>query len=215
MTKPVNLPSKSFRTQSEAKDYFTKLLNSYELGSTLSTEDSVLIFELLQRHPEAEEKIGVGVRSFFINHAPDHPTRCFYIRRLDGSTTEFAIGSCITSNPPTQEQEFYKACRESVRPYLDEEKLARISEAGGRVTCCVTGEEVSSDQCEYRHTEPKFKNIVEEFVKLDKLDLKNVALSTGGDMQSTTGFVDETLRDRFIAFHAKRARLDFFRKYMR
>lgn len=70
--KPVGLPSKTFAKQGEATAFFKAMLARYADGEFLNSVDEDILYELLQRHPEADQKIGVGVQAFFRNKSPDH-----------------------------------------------------------------------------------------------------------------------------------------------
>ena len=88
--KTVNLPSITFKSKSAAIEYFKEMLNRYNDGDELSSNDDEILFELLQCHPEMEGKIGVGVNRFYRDNSPIHPTSCFHIERIDGTTTDFS-----------------------------------------------------------------------------------------------------------------------------
>ena len=45
--------------------------------------------------------------------------------------------------------------------------------------------------------------------------MQSVELSTGGDMQSATRFVDKAVGAAFEKFHTKHAKLDIFKKFER
>lgn len=101
MTTPVNLTSRKFRTKTEAKDEFKKILNSYKDGDALSSADAGLVIELIETYYHSPaEKIGVGVKSVFRNLAPEDvdPTRstsCFWIEHSDGTKVNFGADKCI------------------------------------------------------------------------------------------------------------------------
>ncbi|MBK5509776.1 DCL family protein [Pseudomonas sp. TH15] len=82
--KPVVLPSRTFATQGEATAFFKAMLARYGDGEFLNSDDEDILYELLQRHPEADEKIGAGVQAFYRQRSPDHPTSCFHVLRVDG-----------------------------------------------------------------------------------------------------------------------------------
>jgi len=63
--KPVVLPSRTFAKQGEATAFFKAMLARYADGEFLNSDDEDILYELLQRHPEADQKIGAGVQAFF------------------------------------------------------------------------------------------------------------------------------------------------------
>jgi hypothetical protein len=68
MAKPVILKSRKFATQTAALDFVRdQILHGYNLDQVVSDPDHhQLLLELNERHKDAEEKTGVGIREFFI-----------------------------------------------------------------------------------------------------------------------------------------------------
>lgn len=62
----VCLPSRLFKSKSEAIAYFKEMLGRYHDGEELNSNDDELLFELIQGHPEMEKKVGLGVKHFFL-----------------------------------------------------------------------------------------------------------------------------------------------------
>ena len=60
---PVVLPSISFKTKTEAKEFFRAMLHRYSDGGEISPEDDQYLFEVIQRHPEVKDKVGVGINT--------------------------------------------------------------------------------------------------------------------------------------------------------
>jgi len=204
--KPVELPSRTFAKQSDATDFFKKMLNRYVDGQRIGPEDSRLLFELLQRHPD--EKIGPGIDYFYRDRNPDQPTSCFHILRIDGQRTDFSYPSCIKGTKPTAEHYFYRACRFAVSPYLIEAKNALF--AKGEAVRTPSGEVVTKDSSEYRHTEPSFKKLIEGFRRLRGLDVSMGLFVEDRDMQYNVRFLDRSIAQDFINYHKEHARLELF-----
>jgi hypothetical protein len=91
--KPVTVGNLHFKKKGDANSYFQEMLYSYELGDKVSKPDSETLSYLLLGHPEADEKIGVGIKSFSVRSA-DFGTRCFWVNRLDGTTEKFSFRAC-------------------------------------------------------------------------------------------------------------------------
>ena len=102
--KPVELGTRSFPNQKLANDHFSGMLGNYKPGDRVNDEDKLDLAALLERHPEYKQKIGVGVDHFEVMKT-HHGTNCFRVVRLDGSGTDFSIGSCVTGRAPTRKQE--------------------------------------------------------------------------------------------------------------
>lgn len=211
---PVVLPSISFSTKKKATEFFKDMLNRYEDGQEIETSDHIFLYELLLRHPEATHKIvGTGVKKFFRQKSPDHPTSCFHLERIDNSKTDFSYPECISSFEPTLEQYFYRACRQSVSEILTAKKNQLFDR--GNVRCSKTNELVSKENSEYRHTEPKFFEIVRQFKKGLNRPINNTMFVQSKDLQYSTRFSDKNIEAKFIEFHQKIANLAIFKKYER
>jgi hypothetical protein len=213
--KPVELPSIQFPTMSKAKEFFKNMLNRYQDGQEINQDDYVLLYELLLRHPDADAKIGSGVKRFFRDRSPDHPTSCFHLEREGGLATDFSYPDCISSTKPTLEQYFYRACRQSVSEILTAKKNSLFDQ--GDVRCCKTNELVTKENSEYRHTNPKFSEIFRDFKKLLNTPISRDMFYEDADLQYATRFSNKAkeIESRFVEFHQKIANLDIFKKYER
>lgn len=211
----VCLPSRLFKSKSEAIAYFKEMLGRYHDGEELNSNDDELLFELIQGHPEMEKKVGLGVKHFFCEKSPNHPTRCFHLERIDGTTTDFSYLSCISGNPPTLEQQFYDACRYSVSERLIQEKEALFKKAGGIMICQKTGDKITIQEAEYRHTMPRFRDIVKDFIAEFNITITYDQLSHGSDMQYVVKFADQNIENMFKKYHREKSSLSMFKKYER
>lgn len=92
--KPVSYGDLHFSTQTEARAFLNAMLNRYDIGDRVSTADAVILRAALALHPEAEEKIGSGIRDFSVRSA-DFGTKCFWVNRTDGTTAKFSHRACV------------------------------------------------------------------------------------------------------------------------
>lgn len=93
-SKPVTLSSFKFKSIKATTDFSDDIRLTYELGETINPTDSTFLHELLPFHPEARDKIGVGIKRFYVDKCV-HGTTPFYIERLDGTTDHFSAKKCI------------------------------------------------------------------------------------------------------------------------
>ena len=91
--KPVKVGPLSFNKKGDATDFFKNMLYKYELGDKVSPDDAEILTNLIAMHPESPDKIGVGIESFSVRTA-DYNTRCFWVNRVDGTTTNFSFRAC-------------------------------------------------------------------------------------------------------------------------
>jgi hypothetical protein len=213
--KPVVLPSRTFAKQGEATAFFKDMLARYTDGEFLNSDDEDILYELLQRHPDANQKIGAGVRNFFRNKSPDHPTSCFHVLRTDGSSTDFGYSACVTGRASSLRHDFYEACRRSVVAELMDQKQQLFDSSPDGIPCVRTGELTTIHTSEYRHTEPRFRDIVKGFIQEKNLVISSSMVTESQDMQYQTVFTNPTMVIDFIEYHATVAKLDIFKKYVR
>jgi hypothetical protein len=84
----------TFRTKDEARRFLKEMLGRYQPGDSVAAKDEQVLRFALARHPDATEKIGVGVAKFEV-HSADYGTKCFWARRVDGTLERFSYASCL------------------------------------------------------------------------------------------------------------------------
>lgn len=93
-----------FESKEEARKFFMNLINYYsEYSGRAKIAKNGLnhqrVSDLFKLHPRYEEKLGVGVDYFFVDWSgadrPGKPTRCFWVKRLDGSEEAFSVLKCL------------------------------------------------------------------------------------------------------------------------
>ena len=209
----VRLPTISFKSKAEATTFFKGILTHYQDGEEVDAEDDCLLFELIQRHPDASQKIGVGIKRFYRDRSPIHPSSCFHLERVDGTTTDFSYTKCISSTSATLEQQFYEACRFAVSQDLINRKSRLFKESGGVIPCCITGRLVSIQEADYRHTTPKFREIVAGFVQEYQLTMSPSLITHGHDLQYVVRLADKQMELLFRRHHSAKATLAVFSRY--
>lgn len=95
--KPINLGALHFARRGDAVAYLKEMLNRYELGDRVNSEDSEILMAALGHHPKGLSKIGCGVAHFSVRIA-DYGTRCFWVNRTDGTTEKFSITGAINGS---------------------------------------------------------------------------------------------------------------------
>lgn len=213
-SKPVELATRIFDKQDDAKSFFKAMLNRYRPGEQINADDALDLAALLERHSEYVEKVGCGVR-FFEVILTEHGTQCFRIVRVDGSGSDFSYLHCITQRPPSRKQEVSRAFRRVVQFDLykaRDEFFAKHSNANGNAPCAVTREPITRANAHMDHRPPMtFEVIVTTFLCGRGMSLDDVSLTIGQDDQVSPEVTDMTLADAFRAYHASVARLDLVR----
>jgi hypothetical protein len=209
----VILPSKTFSSKKEAKTFFKEMLNKYNDGDVITGFDDQLLYELVQRHPSLTMKCGVGIKCFYKDKSPEYKTSCFHLERTDGVKTDFSYPRCIDSTNPTVHQYFYSACRYAVSNKLTNKKKMIFDK--GPVYCVKTNELLTFDSSEYKHTVPRFRDIVSEFITVKSIELTLDLFVDDMDMQYITKFSDQSMAIEFDIFHTEKSVLEMYKKYER
>ena len=206
----LQIGEKVFLTKKAAMEFFKEMLGRYNDDQIVEEGDAVLLRALIERHPEATHKIGCGVISFY-KARTDMPTSCFWVKRRDGSVTDFSYRTCVDAKGKSLYQEFAEACREAVRKDLIAAKgthFRRYADSDGCVACEVTGETIRIDEAHMDHMKPMtFQVIVETFLVANRLQITPNMLSRPRDAQFATTFTDSTVAERFRQYHHQIAKL--------
>ncbi len=199
-----------FNTQTKALAYFKTMLARYRAGDSISATDAAHLHNLIERHPQAPQKIGCGIAGFYVEQT-DKGTCCFWLERIDGSRTDFSYISCVKAKPKTLYQEFAEACREAVADDLKAAKKAFFDTHGdetGRVPCDITGGLLLPHESHLDHAHPMtFEVIVRGFLAAERVTPSRSILSGSQDQQFATTFSDPDLVQRFRGFHHRVAQL--------
>lgn len=204
MAKPLKVGHKFFKTQKDAKLFFSQMLGKYRDEETVDDKDADLLCHLIERHPYAHHKIGCGIKRFY-KAKSGKPTSCFWLERLNGTRTDFSLGKCITGRDLSLYQKFAEACREAVAEDLILAKRRFFEKNGdedGRVKCELTGEKVAIHESHLDHKKPMtFQMIVSTFIEAKNIEISPDMLSTPCDGQFAMTFEDKSIEEEFRDYH--------------
>ncbi len=189
-------------------DECRRILKSVPAGERIeNAEDAKYLLSVLSRHPESEQKIGVGVLYFFTRRT-QFKNVGFWLRRTDLSETDFSFYSCVT--PKDWRKDFAAACRHAVSGQVIAFKQKQFGDRAF-VPCEITGEPLSWPACHVDHAPPfTFEKIVETF--LNGRDL-SASIKPTADGEILTTFLDSTIETQFQAFHESLAKLRIVSKH--
>jgi hypothetical protein len=92
--KPVTLGLHQFKKKGDAAAYLRAMLQKYDVGDRVSTDDAEVLRAALALHPDADAKMGCGITHFSVRSA-DFGSKCFWVNRTDGTTEKFSYKACI------------------------------------------------------------------------------------------------------------------------
>lgn len=101
-----------FKHKKDALAYFKNIVNSYKPIQTINENDFKDLVELIENHPDKEEKIVCGIKKNQVIEVR-YKTKYFELIRKDGSTEVFSYRKRINSesNPLAK---FRKTCSETI-----------------------------------------------------------------------------------------------------
>lgn len=213
MRKLIKIGEREFATKKDALTHFKTILNSYDFGEQLSTNDFNDILDLLETHPRVKEKIGIGIEKVIVSKV-QYNTKSFDLVRADGSTEFFSYTKRINA-PMTNFTKFREACRQAIQDDLRSVKLDYFEKYSkkGMVKCQETKEHSKYEELNVDHRQPNtFSVIVDRFIELNNLDIEQIEyLQVDGGPNELK---DENLKQEFRKYHKDKANLRIVKKVL-
>jgi hypothetical protein len=96
--KPVVLSTRKFSTQEEANSFFRAMRERYSVDERIQGADVEDLAALFRRHPEYQQKVGIGIDHFIaaVDQGPGYRSKCFAVVRTDGTSEKFSYRACVT-----------------------------------------------------------------------------------------------------------------------
>jgi hypothetical protein len=185
-----------FKSKAEIERYVKDLLKNAPVGEPLGTADKELLIELINRHPQAHEKIGGGIAKIMVRFDPIwKKNRQFVIVRHDGSAIDFSYKICIHGDRRSPLDMFRIACRSAIIPSIIKFKLENLSEDS---VCPHLGIPLNEDNAHVDHVKPlTFNRLVHEFIINNAIDINEVKII--GEIKKS--FEDKKIENKFRKFH--------------
>lgn len=159
-------------------------------------QDVSFVTELFARNVEASQKTAAGVAGFFWAKSPQHSTECFWVKRTDGSETEFGLQACLDGFARLNRSALRAAVREDVERYRN----LRILPADLDFVSEYSGLRFPVAEAEVDHVVP-FDQIIDDFFSPRGIDLAAALLTAAVDAQSEPVWRDPPLIAEFRTFH--------------
>lgn len=196
-----------FPSKKIAMEHFKLMLSRYRAGAMIYPDDALGLSALLATHPEAAEKVGTGIASFSVRMT-SHGTKCFCLRRIDGTETDFSYIACF--NPPSIKAQACGALRHAVagdivearNAYFDFYKLTHVH-------CAETADVIRRSEADLDHRHPMtFNHLVACFMVGRGQDYAAL-LAPNRDNQERCELASAEVAEAFREFHREHAQLDF------
>ena len=189
---------RTFTSRDKVRAWMADIRAAYSPGQTIVDLVHIqAVTDLLQCHVDREQKIGGGIKRLFVDYAPDHPSLCFWVERVDGVATDFGVPSCLQGIGVLNRQSF----RQLVRPMIEEFKQRRTSSSSTFVSD-FSGATFPVSEVHVDHEIP-FDNILLDFAAAEGFSIETKLLTMSCDACSVPVWIDSTLPERFLQHHAK------------
>lgn len=203
---PVTLGRFTFKSKTAAKDALRSIRDAVEDRQLILDDDAVdLLLGVVAAHPQASQKVGVGIAGFFVARSPDYSTRCFYLRRVDGSETDFSWNEAMSPTSPITRLRM--ACRNATMDQKLEFKDREwpVGDRGERI-CPITSKEFTRETAHVDHQPPQtFMKIVDDWLTAEGLEIVDVPIDHMGDLRSVDTFANARQAESWSEFHRMHA----------
>ncbi|WP_327740464.1 DCL family protein (plasmid) [Streptomyces nojiriensis] len=192
---------RTYPTKGKAQEAVRAVLHGYPVHRTVDDpEHHLLLLDLLDMHPYAEDKIGPGVEAFAIAPPPRGPHPCFQVIRTDGTRIDFSYQDCL--KPRTYRQQVLNVMGDEIRQTKTDYFEAR--RAGGTLLSDFSGQPLDGTNTAVSYFRgPSFNEIAEEFA--DSLGGWEAIELTSSAEKGLGRFVDRDLAERWFIHHQDRA----------
>lgn len=171
-------------------------------GSQPTADEERFLAVLLARHPDADQKIGVGLRRIYIGDGP-YGTPALWLERIDGTSTDWSFKTCI--KPTTHAAKVNRAFRVLVDDHVIEFRHQAFARAV-TIPCAITGEPVAKLGSHVDHRPPDtFQSLMGRFLAQRSLKIENIEVLPGRDGDVADRLIDAAIGEAWIVFHRAHA----------
>lgn len=190
--------NKEFKNKEDVVKYIQTRVSNKLLNVRLNKKGEEFMLDLLENHPHAQEKKGVGIDYIYL-HKSEYNNKEFCIKRLDGTETIFSYKKCIYPPKYSNRNKCIAAFRKSIEYQIIEFRAEYYSNHTAQ-------ENNNLDKTDIHHSLPNsFKKIVEDFILEYNLDFNNSYTLLKQDDDKFYYLIDKELELSFQNFHKKRA----------
>lgn len=209
MAKSYTIAGETFGTQKDLVARVRAIIRGCRNMQRLDVLSQAFVLDLLERHPDADQKIGCGVDYLYVDENPKYPgerSRGFRLVRVDGASTDFSYWECLKPTPHR------KKVLNAMRAKTEGDTLAfknSAFEGKSTIICPDTGKPITFTTSHVDHVAPlTFPVLVDGFLSATGLIFDDIKLRPSGDNQFQDEFADESLAEEWRKYHADNAQLE-------
>lgn len=201
-----------FTGRKPAYNYLREILKSHDVGHVFTGREDRLFRAVVEMHPRAGDKIGIGIQKFRIDKGI-YGTQGLSIIRKDGSIDDLSLKKCIFGNLPHRTRVMRALRRGIAQDILDLKKEWYRKYAHGcypnRMRCAISGKYIKMDKGHMDHIPPMtFEVLAITFLAHKGLKFDEVELAQSGLLQEER-VKSVGLENEFRQWHANLAQLRF------
>jgi hypothetical protein len=201
----ITINGQQFKTKQQLRERIRALRDSYANNLPISQADLHFMLDLLKRHESAAIKVGCGIKEMFVRKNMNN--RGFWLRRTDGSETDFSFEMCLRDNAEPQSMKFKEACRSAIKDEIAAFKSSLFARTKCEI-CPINGQPITISNAHVDHAPPwTFEKIVESFIAENGILVDAVETNCNDDGVVVNEMRDKQLAARFVAHHNQRAHL--------
>jgi hypothetical protein len=200
----IALDGKIYKTQKEVKDYVRGVIHTLGVGAKLGSRDPYfsLFFALIKRHPESDNKIGVGI-DFFEVRKNFRGISEMWIVRNDGSEIDFSWVTCVTGLAQSAEQKLSAAMRRAVKSQILDFRISTELPSNCEICGSPITDLEGADVDHVRH----FETLISDF----RASSEMLPPAEFADCEETNSamfrLMDKDFAEAWESFHAEKAEL--------
>jgi hypothetical protein len=206
MAKQIIIGSLIFLSKKKAEDFYRDIRDKYAIGQQTSDEHTRLLIDLINIHPEAEQKIGLGISHFSVGIDEHYgTTKHFVIHRIDGSSTDVSFLQAIKGKNGRRDRLI--ALRIAVEDQILDFRTSCFS-TQVEFTCPLRGISITQEKCHIDHTPPNtFMVLVDNWLKDRGLNMSDIEITLPRDSQVISEMTNTTQKTDWQQYHRGKATL--------
>lgn len=185
------------KTKARAK--CQEILRQYNINHVVNESDQIkFLLTLFSKHPDWEEKMGVGVEYIYIG-VSSYGNKCFFIKRMDATLIDISFNACLDGSP-TKLAVIKSACRHAIKDIIQKKRQQVLIDGA---TCPITQDPlINARDFHIDHYDLTFAELFNYWIENKNIDTIYLATNTGpNDTCSETKFTDQLIKQDFINFH--------------
>lgn len=199
---PVKIGDTMYPSQDAAIKEVRRRRDKYRNMVPITGDDHRFFLDLLERHPNRDEKWGCGIIWFYIRTDPRHKNnRQLVARRKDNSEVIISYRKCVY--PHKHEHDVTNAMRKAV---LDQILSFQCqSFVCGETRCALSGIVLTDEDAHVDHAGKSFYRLKNEWQKKYGLNDHDIAIDHGGDMTIGVSMGCKEQHASWCAYHREHA----------